>query len=216
MSTINALETLTKNEIMIDKLRAIAATLGGELTQYTDYGRDVYSRLTATIEVNEDGKIYPIFCHYNEHNNHDRIVFRFLFQYRDQDNKDQRLHSYLPYDQRDLEYRTICIDTKTVQAMVNAIKSKVLIKEYKQHYDNALNLYREYKAYDERQQQLKIDVCSVFGKDPAVHANPSHPNSPIDSQSNKVRVEVRSDKLMTVSVDIYSLETLKKIMALVE
>jgi hypothetical protein len=201
---------LTDNEVVLCRVKAIAESLNGKVVSYTDHG--VNARLTGRMEI--DG--IPLNFEFNGHNNKNKIVFSSTFWYRE-GSSEKSINQYRNYNDRATQFKTKCdVLSRSNDSIVKSILSKVLTKKYKEQYKAAMLSHLEYVNYNERQQQLKIDVCSVFGKDPAIHANPSHPNSPIDSQSNKVRVEVRTDVKMVVSVDVYSLETLKTILALVE
>jgi hypothetical protein len=201
---------LTDNEVMLCRVKAIAESLNGTVVSYTDHG--INARLIGRMEI--DG--IPITFEFNSHNNKNKIVFSSTFWYRE-GSSEKSINKYRDYNDRNTEFKTKCdVLSRSNDSIVKSILSKVLTKEYKEQYKAAMLSHIEYVNYNEKQHQRKLDICKLLDRDPKHYANPRTPNSPISNKGMNVSVEVRTDVKMVVSVDVYNLETLKTILALVE
>jgi predicted transport protein len=202
--------SLTDNEVMIGRVKAIAESLNGTVVSYTDHG--INARLIGRMEI--DG--IPITFEFNSYNNKNKIVFSSTFWYRE-GSSEKSINDYRDYSDRSDQFSTKCdVLSRSNDSMVKSILNKVLTEEYKRQYIAAKNSYIEYADYNLQQHNLKLAVCDILNRDPKVHANPSNPNRSVSNKKLNVTVDIKTNKKMVVSVDVYSLETLKTILALVE
>jgi hypothetical protein len=206
-------QDLTDNEVMLCRVKAIAASLNGTVVSYTDHG--VNARLIGLIEATTEA--YPIQFEFNpSYRGKNKIIFKSHFWYREGSKKNS-INDYRDYSDRSDQFDTKCdVLSRSNDSMVKSILSKVLTEEYKRQYTEAKKMFLEYVGCDLIRRDLKLKVCELLDRDPRHYANASYPDSTVSNKRQNVKVDVRTNSRMIVSIDVHSIETLKKILALLE